>query len=77
MRWCTAFEGCGLRAKCGNRGDRTRLQWRLGCRVVVSYPQPEGRGARAKGETLGKLFRGLMKKVVRGSEVTTGYGRVE
>jgi hypothetical protein len=23
------LEGCGLRAKCGNRGRRTRLQWRL------------------------------------------------
>jgi hypothetical protein len=26
----TCLEGCGLRAKCGNRGRRTRLQWRLG-----------------------------------------------
>ena len=25
-----AFDRCGLRAKCGNRGRRTRLQWRLG-----------------------------------------------
>ena len=24
------LEGCGLGAKCGNRGHRTRLQWRLG-----------------------------------------------
>ena len=23
-----AFEGCGLGAKCGNRGHRPRLQWR-------------------------------------------------
>ena len=33
-------------AKCGNRGRRTRLQWRLGRRVVVSYPRPELGGAR-------------------------------
>ena len=26
------LEGCGLGAKCGNRGQRTRLQWRLGRR---------------------------------------------
>ena len=26
------LEGCGLRATCGNRGQRTRLQWRL-CRL--------------------------------------------
>ena len=26
------LEGCGPKAKCGNRGQRTRLQWRL-CRV--------------------------------------------
>ena len=32
------FEGCGLGATCGNRGQRTRLQRRLGRRVVVSYP---------------------------------------
>ena len=31
------LEGCGLTAKCGNRGRRTRLQRRLGRRVVVSY----------------------------------------
>ncbi len=30
------FEGCGLSATCENRGRRTRLQWRLGRRVVVS-----------------------------------------
>ena len=30
-------EGCGLWATCENRGRRTRLQWRLGRRVVVSY----------------------------------------
>ena len=26
------LEGCGLRAKCGNRAQRPRLQWRL-CRL--------------------------------------------
>ena len=30
MRSDPAFEGCGLGAKCGNRGRRPRLQWRLG-----------------------------------------------
>ena len=35
-RSCTAFEGCGLRARCENRGQRTRLKWRLCRRVVVS-----------------------------------------
>ena len=29
---CPGFEGCGLGAKCGNRGHRPRLQRRL-CRL--------------------------------------------
>jgi hypothetical protein len=42
----SCLDGCGPQAKCGNRGHRTQLQWRLGRRVVVSYPRPEGSGAR-------------------------------
>ena len=40
MRSDPCFEGCGLGAKCGNRGHRTRLQWRLGRRLVISEPDP-------------------------------------
>jgi hypothetical protein len=29
------LDGCGLGAKCGNRGQRPQLQWRLGRRLVV------------------------------------------
>ena len=39
------LDGCGPQAKCGNRGRRTQLQWRLGRRVVVSDPRSEGSGA--------------------------------
>ena len=53
------FEGCGLGAKCGNRGRRTRLQWRL-CRLrrgfgsgsfVAGVADP-GRGAERLTERL-------------------------
>ena len=30
------FEGCGLGAKCENRGQRPQLQWRL-CRLVGGF----------------------------------------
>jgi hypothetical protein len=30
------FEGCGLWAKCGNRGQRPQLQWRL-CRLAGGF----------------------------------------
>ena len=30
------LEGCGLGAKCGNRGQRPQLQWRL-CRLIGGF----------------------------------------
>ena len=48
------FEGCGLGATCGNRGQRTRLQWRLGRRVGVSYACLEGCGLQVPGVEIGK-----------------------
>ena len=151
------FEGCGLWAKCENRGQRAQLQWRLyrldggfGCgfsvagvadpgaaRCVKAKPDStvaaraspnvspnvflsgsipfcpnvdlcpilcprrevqvekgvklpsralirlrrlaalKGPRLPVQGATLGKIFRGLMKKVVPGAEVMAGYGRVE
>jgi hypothetical protein len=41
------LEGCGPQAKCESRDQRAQLQWRLDRRIVVSYPRPEGSGARA------------------------------
>ena len=41
------LEGCGPKANYESRDQRAQLQWRLGRRVVVSYPRPEGSGARA------------------------------
>ena len=38
------LEGCGLGAKCANRGQRPQLQGRRRRRVVVSYPVVEGCG---------------------------------
>ena len=34
------LEGCGLWASCGNRGQRTRLQWRRPACVDCSYTRP-------------------------------------
>jgi hypothetical protein len=81
------FEGCGLWAKCGNRGRRTRLQWRL-CRLdggfgfgfsVAGVADP-GRGAERLAERL--LRRGpdrwkrirsrVLRDVACGPSVETG-----
>ena len=42
----SCLDGCGPQAKCESRDQRAQLQWRLDRRVVVSYPRPEGSGAR-------------------------------
>jgi hypothetical protein len=53
------LDGCGPQAKCGNRGRRTQLQWRLGRRVVVSDPRSEGSGARANVSSSSAFISGF------------------
>ena len=81
------FEGCGLGAKCGNRGRRTRLQWRrrrlhgsFGSGFFVAGVADPGRGAErfservfGSGPDAEKRFRSrVLRDVAWGPIMETG-----
>jgi hypothetical protein len=62
------FDGCGLWANCKNRGQRTRLQWRLGRLSERVF----SRGRRP--DTNQRIRIRVLKDVACGPIVKTGAG---